>query len=132
MQLVRDGASAVAIGDAAMRMLIEQRFTALRADEAEDLCYFIVMEEGDTAEHLAERLGFSILHSRLDPLRFDEPGFHRSWELLEEHPSCYEMVIVLSDDGVGVEILVPKLPGIDPDLMALCRRYATRAQEPAA
>lgn len=132
MQLVRDGASAAALGDAGMRMLIEQRFAALRADEAEDLCYFIVVEEGDKAEQLGEHLGFSILHSRLDDLRFDEPAFHRSWEVLEEHPSCYEMVIVLSDDGAGVEILIPKVPGIDPDLMALCRRYATRAQEPAA
>lgn len=131
MLVVRDDASAGGLTDPDLRILIEQRFESLRADGAEDLCYFVVVGPGDAAAELESHLGFSVLRGRVDDHRFDEPEFHRSWEVLEEHPSCYEMVIVLSDDGAGVEVLIPKVPGIDPDLLALCQRHATRAQEPA-
>jgi hypothetical protein len=35
------------------------------------------------------------------------------------------MVFILSDDGFGVEIFVD-MDGIDPDLLAMCQRYAVR------
>jgi hypothetical protein len=50
------------------------------------------------------------------------------WEFIEEHPTCYEFVIVMSDSGFGAEVFIPKT-GIDADLLALCQLHATPAQE---
>ncbi len=101
-------------------LLIASRVQALSEYEGytlEELVFFIVLEPGDTAAMLETELGV--------PVWDDGP----SWEFLDEHPSCYEMVIVLSDNGFGAEIFIPKAPGIDPDIQALCQQYATPAQE---
>ncbi len=37
------------------------------------------------------------------------------------------MVFVLGDDGFGIDLFVPKLPGIDAQLLAFCETYATAA-----
>jgi hypothetical protein len=35
----------------------------------------------------------------------------------------------MSDDGYGVALIVPDQLGIDPELLAFCREYATPAVE---
>lgn len=74
-------------------------------------------------------LGFSVLHSRADSTRYGDPMFYPSFELIEEHPFCFEMVFVLSDDGAGVLVFVPKDIDLDAQLLAMCRQYAVRSQE---
>ena len=49
--------------------------------------------------------------------------------MIEEHRSCYELVFIFSDDGYGIEIFVPKVDGIDPDLLAMCRQFAVPARD---
>lgn len=46
------------------------------------------------------------------------------WEWISAHPVAF----VLSDDGGGIGVLVPRVEGIDPVLMRLCAAEA----EPAA
>lgn len=38
---------------------------------------------------------------------------------------CFETYICFADDGNGVSLVTPKLPGIDPKLLALCAAYVT-------
>lgn len=91
----------------------------------------VIMEPGDPASDLSGRLGFDVLTTRYSGCRFDEEGYARTFEALEEHPSFFEIVFVLSDYGNGVIVLVPKQqPGIDVDLLAMCAMYAVPAQEP--
>lgn len=132
MRVLRDLDAVRSFADPDLSPLIERRLQDLAGDDGLDpweVVFFIVVEPGDSASALDGPLGFSVLCSRFDGVRFNEPGFCRSWELLEEHRCSYEIVIVLSDDGAGAEIFIPKVRGIDPDLLALCQRYATRAQE---
>ena len=56
--------------------------------------------------------------------RFGHPDFAPSFEALEEHSGCYEMVFILNDDGFGISIFIPKTGGIDADLLAMCAMYA--------
>jgi hypothetical protein len=117
-----------------MRSLVEQRFAMLAEDEPYDpdlFGYFIVVDGGDRVTTLDEQLGFPILSNRFDGTHFGDPGFTPCHEILEEHTGCYEMVFVLSDDGYGVEVFIPK-SGVDADLLALCQRYAIPAREPTA
>ena len=44
-----------------------------------------------------------------------------------EHDTCYEMVFVPGDGDFGIVIFIPKHPGIDAELLALCAEYAVPA-----
>jgi hypothetical protein len=133
MQVLRDPAAAAAISNSEVRTLVERRLAMLSEEEPYDPQvhgYFMLVEEGDTLDVMDKQLGFPILSNRFDGKRFGEPGFTPSHELVEEHTSCYEIVFVLSDDGYGVEIFIPKSVVVDAELLALCRRYALPAAEP--
>jgi len=45
------------------------------------------------------------------------------WEVIEEHPDCYELVFVLDDSGYGVMVVAPR-GDADPAVLDLCRRHA--------
>ena len=80
--------------------------------------FFVVPEPGETIPQLVEALGTDLLTVDGCPL----------WELIDEHPTCYEFVIVMSDAGEGAEVFIPKT-GMAADLLALCQLHATPAQE---
>jgi hypothetical protein len=100
---------------------IQQRLSALLQDDdltMEELVFFVVLEQGETIPQLVEALGTDLQTVDGSPL----------WEFIEEHPACYEFVMVMSDSGFGAEVFIPKT-GIDSDLLALCQLHAVPAQE---
>lgn len=102
--------------------LIQLRLSELLQDDdttMEELVFFVVLEPGDTREHLEAALGASVLTTDGQPL----------WELLEEHTNCFELVVVLSSDGFGSLGFIPKRPQTDPELLALCQQHAKPAKE---
>lgn len=133
MIVLRDPATVTSINDPALRSLLTQRFKEISQDEPYDpdvLGYFMVVEPIDSVEALETATGCSILHGRFGAAIFGEQGFVPAFEFMEEHPSCFEMAFIISDDGFGIELFVPKLSGINPQLLALCATYAIEA--PAA
>lgn len=107
--------------DPVITSLIQQRLSDLLQDDdstMEELVFFVVPEPGETLRQLEQSLGTNVLTVDGSPL----------WEFIEEHPTCYEFVIVISDDGFGAEMFIPKT-GIDPDLLALCQLHATPVKE---
>jgi len=104
--------------DPHIRRLIQQRYTELGP---EGTC-MVVVEPGDRVVELEQLINCPILHNLIDDVPFGDPGFSPSFEILEDHGSFYEMVFIFSEDGI--EILIPKIPGIDTDLLALCELYA--------
>ena len=81
-----------------------------------ELTHIVVVEPYDTEDDLIEALGFSPLVSRLEgiPLQPD-------WEWLERHPGWIELVYTVGNDGFAFLVLVQDVPGMLPDLLALCR-----------
>jgi hypothetical protein len=115
MLVLRDRASIAAIEDPDLRALIEARVESLAEYDdydLDELVNFVVVEPGDSLPAIDEQLG--------------RPVLGNSHELIEEHAGYYELVYVLSDDGFGIEVFIPKVPGVDPALLAMC---ATNAQE---
>lgn len=121
------------IADPDIRRLVAKRFVEISAGEAYDVDlhgYMIVVEPCDTVAALEEECGSPILHNLFDDTRFGEPGYAPSFEHLEDHGhgQCYEMIFIMSDDGSGVSIFIPKGKGIDAELLKLCNAYAAPAQ----
>ncbi len=130
MLILRDPALVSSITDSNIRSLVGQRFTEICAGEPYDYDihgYMIVVESGDTVDAIEKESSCAILRDLFNDSSFGDPDFSPSFEALEEHAGCYEMVFIITDEGFGIAIFIPKAAGIDADLLAMCSLYATPA-----
>ena len=128
MIILRNPTAVTCIANPDIRSIVEQRYSQICAGEAYEYHlhgYMIVVEPGDSAASLEKESSCPILHNLFDDACFGNPDYAPSFEALEEHASCYEMVFILNDDGFNICIFIPKVGGIDTDLLAMCAHYAT-------
>jgi hypothetical protein len=110
--------------------MIEQRMVDMSGDDPfdPDLHGLIaVLEAGDTSEQLTEAIGLDVLSEPWTGVRFGECAFHPAFEVLLEHAGFFELVIVPGDGDYGNVIFIPKLAGVDPELLSFCQAYASDA-----
>ena len=88
---------------------------------------FALVEAGDSTAEIEAETGCQVMHDLFNDSRYGDSEFQPSFEWLVEHPSFYEAVFIFSDDGFGVDLLIPKALGIDVDLLAMCAKYAVPA-----
>ena len=88
---------------------------------------FALVEAGDSIAEIEAETGCQVMHDLFNDSRYGDSEFQPSFEWLVEHPSFYEAVFIFSDDGFGVDLLIPKALGIDVDLLAICAKYAVPA-----
>ena len=115
MLIVRNDPDIEALTDPELRRLVQ----ALACPQA----WFLIAQTGDSLDALSSELGFPILANRWTGIEFGYADFTPSFELLQEHAQWFEIVFVISDDGYGIEVFVPKA-GSDSTLLAMCRAYA--------
>ena len=135
MIVLRNPQATSQITDPYIRNLVVLRFGQLNSPDDPDAPdangYFIVVEPGDTVEQLEQVVGLPIMHSLFDDLIYGHPDFTPCFEILEEHNyeqhSIYEMVFISDDDGTFTALLIPAIEGIDTNLLAMCRSFATPA-----
>ena len=129
MRIINDLRDVSGVSHAGIAKIVIQRISELRLSAEEtlaDIGEFIIIEPGDTIADLEEASGCSIITNLFDRLHFGEPDFVPNHEWLEHHPEqhCYEMVFIMTGDGYFTVFLIPDDPGIDPDLLSLCREYS--------
>lgn len=133
MLILRNASDVALIADPAVQALVALRFRQLNSPDGLDVpdAELIVVEDGDAVSEIEAAIGFSILHGLFDELPFDHPDFTPCFDILEEHTHdntrIYEMVFISNDDGAATAIFVADTEGIDADLLALCRSFATPA-----
>ena len=116
MITIRDTASVDQLGQVELQQLIRDRIAEITQGQPYDADVygeFVIVEVGDTLPEIEAYLGREVVGN---------------FEWLVEWPCCWEAVFVLSDDGYGIDLLVPNSPDIDADLMAMCRKYAVPAE----
>ena len=79
------------------------------------------MARSETGIELEAALGFSVRVNRLTGCRYREADDLPSWEVIEARRHWYELVYVLSDDGFGIVICVPK--DADAELIEMLQHY---------
>ena len=92
-------------------------------DHFSELVYYVVVHPDDAIADVESLIGFTLLRNRFDGQPFGSPRFTSSWEVIEEHEGYYELVFVLSDDGMGVTLFIEKSDSADPDLSEMCRKF---------
>lgn len=133
MLILRDPSEISSITNPAIRQLVALRLQQLNSPDALDteVVEFIVVESGDSVPVIEQAAGFPILKSLFDDLPFNHPDFYPCTEILEEHKHehhrIYELVFISNDDGAATAIFVPDTEGIDANLLAMCRSFATPA-----
>ncbi|BBD00569.1 MULTISPECIES: hypothetical protein [Sphingobium] len=113
--------------DVEQRSLLERRFEQFGTIDGYDLgevAHFLVVQPGDTMEVLDAALGFPVLGNLVDGTPYGAPGFMPSTEWISDHGDWFEMAYVLSDDGFGWIVFVPKADGVDASLLAMCADHA--------
>ena len=130
MLVLRDPALASRIANSEIRSLVTQRFAEVCAGEVynyDEHGYMIVVEPGDSVEALEQESSLPILRNLFDEVTFPNPEFSPTYEALEEHHGCYEILFITTDSGFGITFFIPKEAGIDASLLAMCAEYASPA-----
>ena len=128
MIVIREPTQIAGLADTELRQLLHhyvdqyRQYTDYRL---EDLLHCILVEEGDGVADIDVAMGFHILGNRHTGATWGDPGFTPDFEICEEHTGWYELVYVLSDDGYGFQVFVPKGERSDPQLLAFCAAYAS-------
>jgi len=113
MEIIRSVAQATTIPDPVLSHVIQQRIASIASDEPYDAKLhgiFVRIEVGDTLQNILEQTGLDLLVRRC--------------EIAEQGSVYWSLLYILSDDGYGVELFVPKVEGIDQTLVAICQRAA--------
>ena len=100
-----------------MKTLSNQKYVEFTVD-----ANFILIEAHDTVDDLEATTGCPIITSWFGDAVYPHEDFAPSFEFIEEHPTFYEMVFVLTDDNTTV-FIVPK-SGSDSLLLALCEEFS--------
>lgn len=133
MLVLHNLADAKGVTNTLIRQLAELRLRQLqKMDEPEPTGWLIVVEAGDTVEQLEQEISLPILRSLFDDCQFYHPDFSPCFEFMEEYKdeqnnTVYEAFYLASDSGVGTTLFIPECKGIEEDLLAMCRSWATPA-----
>lgn len=115
--------------DPKLRRLLEVRIAAL-VTEYGDLTEhtdFVILEAGDTESALVQIVGFSPMVEPIDGKRFGEAEFYPHWDWLADHGGWFELTYSWGSTHAAV-VLIPDKEWLMPELLSLCRRYASDGQ----
>ena len=130
MLFIRGPDQASQISDPDLRELVELRFLEIvdgAIYDPEVHGEMIVVEPGDDGDGLEKHSGCSLFTNPLDGSKYGDEDFVPLTEWITEHPSCFELLLLFSDSGAGINVFIPKSPGIDAEFIALCRQFAEPA-----
>lgn len=100
--------------NAEIASLMAQRLKELDDYTMEETVFFVIAEPGDTWADIGGAIGTQLFTLDGCPL----------WEVIEQHSSCFELVVVLDSSGYGAIVFVPDCLGMNADVTALCRQHA--------
>ena len=89
--------------------------------------HFVLVEVGDNIAEIEAGTGCQLMHGLSKGNQTIDSEFQPSFEWLVEYHSFYEAVFIISDDGYGIDLLIPKAIGINAELLAMCAKYAVPA-----
>jgi len=114
--------------DPTLHVLLKARIGALVTDHHDltECTEFVVVEPGDREEDIVREVGFSPLVEPIDGARFGGKAFHPYWDWLAKHEGWFELVEF--GGGFAYVLFIKDDDRVDPQLLALCRRYAGGSQ----
>lgn len=130
MRAIRDPAEVERVLDASIRAYLAERFAGLvepgESYAPETHGWFLLVEPGDDPDAAGEVFDcFPLLTSPCGGARYGDPEFRSPFEWVTDLGGFYEAVILGSDGGDFVGVIVPQVAGIDARLIEFCRSHAS-------
>lgn len=103
---------------------LQQHFQALSESDNYDSHqhgYIVIAEPNDTVALLEKETGCPILSDWFQDSHYGDEDFAPAYEWLDEQLLCYVMGFTLNDNGFTVLLIVPKLSGVDSQLLKMCQ-----------
>lgn len=113
--------------DPDLRRLLTDRSDQLLEYDGYDLgelVHIVVAQRDDTLAAVEAAAGVPLATNLVTGARLGDEDFEPCFEFVERHGGWLEAVLILSDDGFGVVLLVADQIDTDPALLALLRRHA--------
>ena len=86
---------------------------------------FVVFQAGDRPCFLEDALGgWDLFQNPADGSRYGDPDFTPGWEWIEQHGGFWEICLIGTDDGFANVAIILNAPGVNRDVLALCRAWA--------
>ena len=130
MLIVTSPQVALCIEDPDVRRLVQTRFHQITNGDPYDVDVhgeLVVVEPRDTVADVEHESGWPLLVNPFDGTRFGDPDYQPGIEALIDHPKVFEAVLLFSDSGAGEILFIPKQPGVDAELLAMCAAHSTPA-----
>jgi hypothetical protein len=108
-----------------------QFFSDQEEDELGEVLKIVTVESSDTLPLVDQAIHGLLTGNPWSGKKLGDPGFQPPFETFEEHATFYDMTFIEGGGGGCTVVLIPKQPGLDPDLLSLCIRHATPAPESA-
>ncbi len=89
--------------------------------EVEQTGRCVIVEPGDNLAAIEQAIGCPIQSDWFGDSQYGEADFAPAFDWLTAHVLCYELGYILNDDGMTLLLIVPKLTGIDTELLRLCQ-----------
>jgi hypothetical protein len=108
-----------------LRRLLTLRRDQLVGDTGLDLGEFmhaIVVRVGDTLAQIEAEAGVPIATNLIDGKRLEDAEFEPSFDYVRRSEGWLEAVMITTDDGFALVLLVPDLITVDPSITLLLRR----------
>jgi hypothetical protein len=109
--------------DPQLRRLLTDRIAAL-GDELIDWTEILVISAGDTEDDITSVIGMSPMTEPINGARFGASAFYPHWDWLITHAGYWELQFTFGSTFCYI-VLVPDADDIMPELVQLCRRYAS-------
>ncbi|MGZ8918667.1 MAG: hypothetical protein ACXW0T_10625 [Methylobacter sp.] len=106
---------------------LRKHFQALSDEgiyDPEEHGYIVIAEPGDDVKTLEAETGCPILTDWFHETHYGDEDYSPAFEWLDNRVLCYEMGFILNDSGYAMLLVIPKLSGIDAQLLAMCRENA--------
>lgn len=112
--------------DTKLRRLLDKRVDHLNALDFNvgNTTYFLVIEAGCTMDDITDELGWSPLVNPLNGQTYGADGWRPFHDYLADHGSWFEILVTAGNEAVFC-LLVEDDDGTAPELLALCRTYAS-------
>ena len=108
-----------------LRDILARRIAGLTSPlgDLTDLTHFLVVEAGDTEAAIVAEIGFSPLVNAIDRTRFGSPGFHPSWDWLQDLGGWFELIMTVGNGGFAFVLFIQDDEGTLPELLRMCRHH---------
>lgn len=127
MRQLRNEDDLAGISDPVIQALVRLRFAQLAEYDdytLDELGSFWLVEPGDDFSTIEAISGCPIGSDLFYDVSYGHPDFSPSFEVLENHATCWELVWIFNDGGYGTALFVPKQPEVDAQVQRFCREFA--------